>query len=118
MHPNSDCQGRKYQKDGDRDDYGPLRPARSCLGGNTADVGQVSGRLRRPHRFLNETSADALLLVVRDRAPFDQIIYPELDLHGEAGADGRYASAARTALSTDINGIGHGRIDTAHILYY
>lgn len=43
------------------------------------------------HRFLNEKSADALLLVVGDRTPFDEISYPDLDMRGKSGADGRYA---------------------------
>jgi uncharacterized cupin superfamily protein len=42
------------------------------------------------HRFVNRSSADALLLVVGDRTPFDEVVYPDVDLHGKAGADARY----------------------------
>jgi uncharacterized cupin superfamily protein len=42
------------------------------------------------HRFVNETGRDALLLVIGDRTPFDEITYPEIDNHATAGADGRY----------------------------
>jgi uncharacterized cupin superfamily protein len=42
------------------------------------------------HRFVNRTNADALLLVVGDRSSNDVITYPEVDLHGRLGADGKY----------------------------
>jgi len=42
------------------------------------------------HRFVNETRRDAVLLVVGDRTPFDEIVYPEIDMHAKAGADGKY----------------------------
>jgi len=42
------------------------------------------------HRFVNESAADAVILVVGDRTPFDESTYPEIDMHGKAGADGRY----------------------------
>jgi uncharacterized cupin superfamily protein len=42
------------------------------------------------HRFVNETQQDATILVVGDRTPFDEIAYPEIDMQGKAGADGRY----------------------------
>jgi uncharacterized cupin superfamily protein len=42
------------------------------------------------HRFLNRSSADALLLVVGDRAADDEITYTDIDMHGKLGADGKY----------------------------
>ncbi|MDK9698062.1 MAG: cupin domain-containing protein [Siculibacillus sp.] len=42
------------------------------------------------HRFVNRTDRDVLLLVVGDRTPGDEVIYPDVDLHGRMGADGRY----------------------------
>ena len=42
------------------------------------------------HRFINETKRDAVLLVVGDRTPFDEIDYPDIDNHAMAGADGKY----------------------------
>jgi uncharacterized cupin superfamily protein len=32
-----------------------------------------------------------LLLVVGDRSADDVVVYPDVDLHGRLGADGRYA---------------------------
>jgi uncharacterized cupin superfamily protein len=42
------------------------------------------------HRFLNRSTADALLLVVGDRTADDEISYPDIDMHGKLGADGEY----------------------------
>jgi uncharacterized cupin superfamily protein len=42
------------------------------------------------HRFVNRTGADVLLLVVGDRTPGDEIGYPDIDMHGRLGPDGRY----------------------------
>ena len=42
------------------------------------------------HRFINKSGADAVLLVVGDRTPFDEVTYPDIDNHAKAGADGRY----------------------------
>lgn len=42
------------------------------------------------HRFVNETTRDAVLLVIGDRTPFDEIDYPEIDMQARAGADGKY----------------------------
>jgi len=39
------------------------------------------------HRFVNKTDKDVVLLVVGDRTPFDEVTYPDIDLHGKAGAD-------------------------------
>ena len=40
------------------------------------------------HHFLNETGKDAAFLVVGDRTPGDEIIYPDIDLALNAGRDG------------------------------
>lgn len=42
------------------------------------------------HRFVNRTDRDVLLLVVGDRSANDVITYPEVDLHGRLGADGKF----------------------------
>lgn len=42
------------------------------------------------HRFVNRSAEDVVLLVVGDRTPFDEIVYPDIDNHATAGADGRY----------------------------
>ena len=42
------------------------------------------------HRFVNKTDRDAVLLVVGDRTPFDEVSYPDIDNHARAGADGKY----------------------------
>lgn len=42
------------------------------------------------HRFLNRTSADALLLVVGDRTEGDEVNYPDIDMHCSLGPDGHY----------------------------
>ena len=42
------------------------------------------------HRFVNRSSADVLLLVVGDRTAGDEVAYPDIDLHGQPGPDGRY----------------------------
>jgi uncharacterized cupin superfamily protein len=42
------------------------------------------------HRFVNRSDADVLLLVVGDRSANDEVTYPEVDLHGRLGADGKY----------------------------
>ena len=42
------------------------------------------------HRFVNNSAADVLLLVVGDRTPQDEVAYPDIDMHGTMGADGRY----------------------------
>jgi len=41
------------------------------------------------HRFVNKTDKNAMILVVGDRTPFDEVSYPDIDLHGKAGADGK-----------------------------
>ena len=42
------------------------------------------------HRFVNDSAADVVLLVVGDRTPFDEVTYPDIDNHARAGADGKY----------------------------
>lgn len=42
------------------------------------------------HRFVNESTSDATLLVVGDRTPFDEIDYPDIDNRATSGADGKY----------------------------
>ena len=42
------------------------------------------------HRFLNRSEADVLLLVVGDRTQGDEVGYPDIDMHGRMGPDGRY----------------------------
>jgi uncharacterized cupin superfamily protein len=41
------------------------------------------------HRFINETDRDAVFLVVGDKTP-DVVTYPDIDLHGAHGPDGRF----------------------------
>lgn len=45
---------------------------------------------RDGHRFLNRTDSDVFLLVVGDRTPGDEVGYPDIDMHGHLGQDGRY----------------------------
>jgi len=45
------------------------------------------------HRFVNRSTTDVLLIVVGDRTPGDEVSYPDLDLHGRMGADGKYVFA-------------------------
>ena len=42
------------------------------------------------HRFVNRSNADATILVIGDRTPFDEIDYPDIDNRATAGADGKY----------------------------
>jgi uncharacterized cupin superfamily protein len=42
------------------------------------------------HRFVNKSDADAVLLVVGDRTPFDEVTYPDIDNHARMDAAGRY----------------------------
>ena len=42
------------------------------------------------HRFVNRTASDVLLLVIGDRTQGDVVNYPEIDLVGRYGPDGRY----------------------------
>lgn len=40
------------------------------------------------HRFINKTDKDVVFLVIGDRARPDDVIYPDVDMHGEHGPDG------------------------------
>ncbi|HKU95301.1 MAG TPA: cupin domain-containing protein [Vineibacter sp.] len=42
------------------------------------------------HRFVNRTDSDVVLLVVGDRTAGDEVSYPDVDVHGRMGADGKY----------------------------
>jgi len=43
------------------------------------------------HRFVNRSAADVVLLVVGDRTGGDEVIYPDIDMHGRMGPDGKYS---------------------------
>jgi uncharacterized cupin superfamily protein len=43
------------------------------------------------HRFLNRTDADVLLLVVGDKSANDAVTYPDIDMQGRLGADGKFS---------------------------
>jgi len=47
------------------------------------------------HRFVNRSARDVLLLVVGDRTAGDQVAYPEIDMRGRMGADGKYSFTRR-----------------------
>lgn len=42
------------------------------------------------HRFVNRSAADVLLLVVGDRTAGDAVSYPDVDMHGHMGPDGKF----------------------------
>ena len=42
------------------------------------------------HRFVNHTDWDVLLLVVGDRTSGDEVSYPDVDMRGVLGADGKF----------------------------
>lgn len=42
------------------------------------------------HRFVNRTASDALILVVGDKTSGDEVSYPDIDLLGKLGTDGKY----------------------------
>lgn len=42
------------------------------------------------HRFVNRSDEDAVLLVIGDRTPGDEISYPDLDMYARMDADGKY----------------------------
>ena len=51
------------------------------------------------HRFVNKTDRDAVILVVGDRTPFDEVSYPDIDNRAKAGADGRYLHTKKDGTS-------------------
>lgn len=42
------------------------------------------------HRFVNRSGIDVMLLVAGDRTGGDEVSYPDVDLHGRLGEDGRF----------------------------
>ena len=42
------------------------------------------------HRFVNRSAEDVLLLVVGDRTGGDEVTYPDIDMHGKLGDDGKF----------------------------
>ncbi len=42
------------------------------------------------HRFVNRSARDVLLLVIGDRTGGDTVSYPDIDMHGTLGPDGKY----------------------------
>ncbi len=42
------------------------------------------------HRFLNRGDSDVLLLVMGDRSSGDEVIYPDIDMHGRLQPDGTF----------------------------
>lgn len=53
------------------------------------------------HRFVNRSTADALILVVGDRTAGDEVTYPDIDLHGKAAPDGRFAFTRKDGTTFD-----------------
>ena len=41
------------------------------------------------HRFVNRSTEDVLLLVIGDRTAGDEVSYPDIDMHGMPGSDGK-----------------------------
>jgi uncharacterized cupin superfamily protein len=42
------------------------------------------------HRFVNRSNTDVLLLVAGDRSGGDEVVYPDADMAGRLGPDGRF----------------------------
>jgi uncharacterized cupin superfamily protein len=42
------------------------------------------------HRFVNKSTADAVILVVGDKTGGDEVSYPDIDMHAKLEADGKY----------------------------
>jgi uncharacterized cupin superfamily protein len=42
------------------------------------------------HRFVNQSSVDAVILVVGDKTGGDEVSYPDVDMHARLDADGKY----------------------------
>lgn len=60
-------------------------------GAQTLTAGQCAGfpaGSGNAHRFVNRSTADALILVVGDRTAGDEVTYPDIDLHGRATPEG------------------------------
>ena len=60
----------------------------------------LPGRLRQRPSLRQQSGKDAVMLVIGDRTPFDEITYPDIDNHAKAGADGKYVYTRRTAHHT------------------
>jgi uncharacterized cupin superfamily protein len=41
------------------------------------------------HRFVNRSADDVLLMVIGDRTAGDEVSYPDIDMHGMPGPDGK-----------------------------
>jgi uncharacterized cupin superfamily protein len=62
-------------------------------GAQTLTAGQCAGfpaGCGDAHRFVNRSTVDVVLLVVGDRTAEDEIAYPEIDMKGKLGPDGKY----------------------------
>jgi uncharacterized cupin superfamily protein len=53
------------------------------------------------HRFVNRSRADVLLLVAGDRTAGDEITYPDIDMHGRLGPDGKYHFTRKDGVPLD-----------------
>lgn len=42
------------------------------------------------HRFVNRSASDVVLLVIGDRTGGDEVSYPDIDMHGRVGGDGKF----------------------------
>jgi uncharacterized cupin superfamily protein len=42
------------------------------------------------HRLVNESDRDAVFLVIGDRKDGDEVVYPDVDMFGQHGADGKF----------------------------
>jgi uncharacterized cupin superfamily protein len=63
----------------------PPQAERVHLGG----IGRGGAGSGNAHRFVNRSTEDAVLLVVGDRTPLDEVSCPDIDNHARGGADGR-----------------------------
>ena len=46
---------------------------------------------------------DVLRLVVGDRTPQDEIVYPDVDMHAKLGSDGRYQFTTKAEIRCDAD---------------
>ena len=62
-------------------------------GAETLSAGMCAGfpaGTGNAHRFVNRTGSDVMLLVAGDRTGGDEVSYPDVDLQGRFGEDGRF----------------------------